>query len=49
MRATHIGEFDPMLPSNKLLSLVKHLPRSHAGLIIQLCMGHIRLNKHLFK
>ena len=35
-------------PSNKWLKLVTLLPCAQASIIMQLCTGHISLNKHLF-
>ena len=42
-----MGGIDKSVPLKKWMSLIKLLPRQQAALIMQLCTGHIGLNKHL--
>lgn len=42
-----LNSIDPSAPSKKYAGKTEKLPRCHCSLLIQLCTGHIALNRYL--
>jgi hypothetical protein len=42
-------KIDPTIPSSRFWKLVEQLTRQQASLLVQLCTGHIPLNRQLFR
>lgn len=40
---------DPTAPSKHFASMIESFPRRHSSLLFQIRMGHVSLNKHLFR
>ena len=48
-RYHHMASIDPSLPSNAFTKLTKPIGKKHAAIYAQLRMGHVPLNKHLYR
>ena len=44
---THLSCIDPSAPSKQFMHAIGYLPKSQAGMMYQLRLGHIALNQHL--
>jgi zinc-binding in reverse transcriptase len=48
-RVHRLRAIDPSMPSSAIDKITKHLHRRHTAWLIQMCTGHVPLNRHLHR